>query len=453
MTNTTFNNRFQHAWNYALVIGIFIAMSPLAYADSFTDTQQDAATTINISNQSLAQSPSSTYQTNFSEAEIAQLVAPIALYPDALLSQVLMASTYPLEVVEAYRWSQANSGLQGDDAVIAAKQNTWDPSVLSLTAFPQVLSMMNQKLDWMQRLGSAFIGQQGQVLQVVQQLRQQAQVAGNLQSNDQVRVYAQAQMIMIEPTDPQFLYVPYYDPTIVYGAWTWNNYPPVVWNPWPGNYIRSSYSPSFYYGHAIVLRQGFFFGNCDWRRHQVNVVNINNYYYHNALTQHGVNVPQTLQQTPQAINPNRGFAWQHDPSHQFGISDQRMQPQVTPAQILPIPKINAVTTTAPVLRGVQALPSQSITQPIIHNTQGSAMDPNFIQNGSRPQSSIARMQPIQPQKPVQPQNMIPNQIIDRPRVAQFHSFENHASPINREPPHVQINQIKVAHPQQSAHHG
>lgn len=441
MTNTTFNNRFQHAWNYALVIGIFIAMSPLGHADSFTDTQQDAATTINISNQSLAQSPSSTYQTNFSEAEIAQLVAPIALYPDALLSQVLMASTYPLEVVEAYRWSQANSGLQGDDAVIAAKQNTWDPSVLSLTAFPQILSMMNQKLDWMQHLGSAFIGQQGQVLQVVQQLRQQAQVAGNLQSNDQLHVYAQAQTIMIEPTDPQFLYVPYYDPTIVYGAWAWNNYPPVVWDPWPGNYIRSSYSPSFYYSHAIALRQGFFFGNCDWHHHQVNVVNINNYYYRNALTQHMGNVPQ-------AINQNRGFAWQHDASHRFGISDQRVQPQIAPAQILPVPKISAAPSTATVLRTVQALPSQSNSQPMVHNAQASPMDQNFVQNGSRPQIPITRMQPVQPQ------NMIPNQIIDqRPRVAQFHSFENHASPINREPPHVQVNQIKVAHPQQSAHHG
>lgn len=452
MTRTIFNNKFQYSLGCVLSAGIFATLFPLAHADSFTDTQADATTTINISNQSLTQSPSSTYQTNLSDAEIARLVAPIALYPDALLSQVLMASTYPLEVVEAYRWSQANAGLQGDDAVIAAKQNAWDPSVLSLTAFPQILGMMNQKLDLMQQLGNAFVGQQSQVLMVVQQLRHQAQVAGNLQSNDQVHVYSQGQMIMIEPTSPQLVYVPYYDPTIVYGAWTWSNYPPVVWDPWPGSYIRSSYSPSFYYSRAIVLRQGFFFGNCDWHRHQVNVVNINNYYYRNALMQHTPNASQAIQQTPQAITQNGGFVWQHDAGHRFGMPDQRMQPQSvstqTPAQIVSVPQISNVITTSPALRTVQPQPLQAITQPVARNAPGSPIVPNFIQNGSKPQAAIAHMPSIQPQ------NMMPSQIMDqRPRVAQFHPVDNHTSPTNREPPHVQMNQIKIVRPQQNGHHG
>lgn len=449
MTNTIFNNRFQYALSCVLGAGIFATFSQLAHADPYADAAQNTAATVNITNQSLTQSQSSSaYQSNFSDAEIAQLVAPIALYPDALLSQVLMASTYPLQVVEAYRWSQANAGLQGDDAVTAAKQNAWDPSVLSLTAFPQILSMMNQKLDWMQQLGNAFVGQQAQVLMVVQQLRQQAQVAGNLQSNDQMHIYSQGQMIMIEPTSPQLLYVPYYDPTIVYGAWTWDNYPPVAWDPWPGNYIRSSFSPSFYYSHAIALRQGFFFGNCDWHRHQVNVVNINNYYYRNAL-QHTSNAPQTIQQTPQANMPNRGFVWQHDASYRFGMPNQRMQSQITSAQIVSVPQISNVTTTAPALRTVPPLPVQAITQPtIVHNVPGSPIVPNLMQNGSKLQVPIAHVPPIQPQ------NMLPSQIIDqRPRVAQFHPMDNRTSPINREPPHVQMNQIKIVHPQQNAHHG
>lgn len=452
MTNTIFNKRFQYVLGCALSAGIFSTLSPLALADPFTDTQPDAATTINITNQSMAQPQSVSYQTNFSDAEIAQLVAPVALYPDALLSQVLMASTYPLEVVEAYRWSQANAGLQGDDAVIAAKQNAWDPSVLSLTAFPQILGMMNQKLDWMQQLGNAFVGQQAQVLMVVQQLRQQAQVAGNLQSNDQVRVYSQGQMIMIEPTSPQLLYVPYYDPTIVYGAWTWNNYPPVVWDPWPGSYIRSSFSPSFYYSRAIVLRQGFFFGNCDWHHHQVNVVNINNYYYRNALMQHSSNAPQVIQHTPQAITQNRDFAWQHDAGHRFGMPDQRMQPQTvstqTPAQAVSVPQISNVTTTSPALRTAHPLPLQAITQPAASNSPSSPLVPNLIQNVSKPQAPIAHMSPIQPP------NIMPSQIMDqRPRLAQFHPVDIHTPSVNREPPHVQMNQIKIVRPQQNGHHG
>jgi hypothetical protein len=172
------------------------------------------------------------------QQELDQMLAPIALYPDSLLSQILMASTYPLEIVEATRWSTANPNLKDDDAVKAAAQNGWDPSVTSLIAFPQILTMMDDRLSWTERLGDAFLAQQAQVMDTVQSLRQKAYAAGNLKSTEQVRVEQQGQTIVIEPPNPQVVYVPYYDPRIVYGPWWWPGYPPVYWGPWPGHHGR-----------------------------------------------------------------------------------------------------------------------------------------------------------------------------------------------------------------------
>src|SRR6185369_13968960 len=117
--------------------------------------------------------------------QLDQMLAPIALYPDSLLSQILMASTYPLEIVEATRWSKANPNLNGDDAVKAAEQNGWDPSVTSLVAFPQILTMMDERLSWTERLGDGFLAQQAQMMDTVQALRQKAYAAGNLKSTEQ----------------------------------------------------------------------------------------------------------------------------------------------------------------------------------------------------------------------------------------------------------------------------
>lgn len=144
----------------------------------------------------------------FTQQELDQMLAPIALYPDSLLSQILMASTYPLEVIEAARWSKANPNLKGDQAVQAVAENTWDPSVKSLVAFPQILMMMDEKLNWMERLGDAFLSQQQAVMDTVQHLRQKASDAGNLTSNDQIRVDQQGPAIVVEPANPQVVYVP-----------------------------------------------------------------------------------------------------------------------------------------------------------------------------------------------------------------------------------------------------
>ena len=245
-------------------------------------------------------------QPAFSQQELDQMLAPIALYPDPLLSQILMASTYPLEVVEAARWSRANPNLRGDDAVRAAQQMDWDPSVKSLVAFPQILQMMDEKLDWTERLGDAFLAQESQVMDTVQSLRQRAYAAGNLRSNDQIRVEPEGQTIVVVPANPDIVYVPYYDPTVVYGPWWWYDYPPIFWAPWPGYY----YDSGFAWGFGITITAGFFFGDFDWHHHRVNVVNVNNYYFNRTV--HDERHP--------ARNVNRApGVWQHDPDHRRGV--------------------------------------------------------------------------------------------------------------------------------------
>ncbi len=205
----------------------------------------------------------------FTQPELDQMLAPIALYPDTLLSQILMASTYPLEVVEAARWSQANSKLKGEQAVQAVAQQAWDPSVKSLVAFPQVLMTMDEKLPWMERLGEAFLAQQPQVMDSVQQLRQKASAAGHLTSNEQIRVDQQGQTIAIQPATPQVVYVPYYNPMLMYGPWWWSAYPPVYWGPWPGYVYGPGFGMGFGWGLGIGIGPGpgpgFFFGGFNWQ--------------------------------------------------------------------------------------------------------------------------------------------------------------------------------------------
>ncbi|HLN40745.1 MAG TPA: DUF3300 domain-containing protein [Xanthobacteraceae bacterium] len=163
------------------------------------------------------------------------LVAPIALYPDALLSEILMAATYPLEVVEADRWASANKNLQGDALKAAIDKQNWDDSIKSLAATPDVLDMMSNKLDWTQQLGDAVLAQQPDVMDAIQRLRTKAQANNKLQSTSQQTVTTQQQdgrqYIYIAPTDPDELYVPYYDPSVVYGPWDYPDYPPYYWPP------------------------------------------------------------------------------------------------------------------------------------------------------------------------------------------------------------------------------
>ena len=266
----------------------------------------------------------------FNAEQLDQLAAPIALYPDPLVAQILMASTYPLEVVQAARFVKENQGLSGAKLDEALKNQTWDDSVKSLVAFPQVLDMMDTKLDWTQKLGDAFLAQQRELMDAVQRLRARAQASGNLKSTPEQTVtiepaaaapppaapappsqqvvvqQAPAQVITIQPTNPQVVYVPTYNPTVVYGAWPYPAYPPYAYYP-PG-YVAGAAMFSFAAGVAVGAA---LWGNCNWHGGDVNI-NANQY---NNFTK---NVNQTnVAQKRSEMQGNRQD-WQHNPEHRQG---------------------------------------------------------------------------------------------------------------------------------------
>ena len=168
----------------------------------------------------------------FKAEQLDQLLAPIALYPDALLAQILMAATYPLEIVKADRWLQdpAHANLQGDQLAAALEAEAWDPSVKSLVPFPRILRMMDGALDWTEQLGNAVMAQQADVMDAIQRLRHQAAAAGTLWSNAEQQVTTERQGIVIEPANPEFIYPPVYSPA-VYGPWPYPDYPPLDISP------------------------------------------------------------------------------------------------------------------------------------------------------------------------------------------------------------------------------
>ncbi len=240
----------------------------------------------------------------FKPEEIEALVAPIALYPDDLLSQVLMASTYPLEVVQAARWVKANPNVKGDAAIKAVDNQNWDVSVKSLVAFPQVLEPMNAKLDWTQKLGDAFLADQKSVLDAVQRLRQRAESSGNLKSTEQQKVIVEQTVIKVVPSDPQVIYVPAYNPTVVYGVWGYPAYPPYYWPPSPYYYPGAALARGFAWGVGIAAA-GAIYGNCNWRGGNVNV---------------NVNRATSIDRNYNRTNVGTGGNWQHDASHRKGVS-------------------------------------------------------------------------------------------------------------------------------------
>src|SRR6516225_2956568 len=249
--------------------------------------------------------------------QLEALVSPIALYPDSLLSNVLMASTYPLEVVQAERWLTRNKNLSGDGLKAAAGKPAWDDSVKALIATPPVLAMMNAELDWTQKLGDAVLAQQADVMSAIQRLRLRAQENGKLETTPQQRVTVQQQdnrrVVVIDQASDGMVYLPAYDPGVVYGAWPYAEYPPYYWG----------YPDSWGYGIAAgVLARGLWFGagyalgnwgsgawgwggRVNWgngnivrnwpRATPYNVTNINN------------------------IGNRIGNTWQHNPAHRRGV--------------------------------------------------------------------------------------------------------------------------------------
>jgi hypothetical protein len=189
-------------------------------------------------------------ESGYSQDELDQLLAPVALYPDQLLMQILIGATYPLEAVEAARFVQQNPDLHGDVLDQALLEKNWDPSIQSLAAYPQVLAMMNDNLEWTQRLGDAFLADQARVMDTVQSLRQKAMAAGNLQSTPQMSVTTQDDGIAIDTAQPDVVYVPVYNPLLIYGPWWAPAYPPWFWCPPPG----------YAYPFCPVYTVGFVFG-------------------------------------------------------------------------------------------------------------------------------------------------------------------------------------------------
>src|SRR5258707_15212022 len=181
-----------------------------------------------------------------SAQELQQLVAPIALYPDALVAQVLAASTYPTQIVEAERWLQRHSDVKGDKLAKEVDKQDWDPSVKAMAQFPSVLENMDKNLSWTSSLGDAYANQPQDVTDAVQAMREQARKAGHLDSNEQEQVTTRGNTIIIEPANPEVVYVPAYDPWLVYGA-------PIV--AYPGWYAV----PGIFWG-GVGLSFGIGFG-------------------------------------------------------------------------------------------------------------------------------------------------------------------------------------------------
>jgi len=247
----------------------------------------------------------------FRPEEIDQIVAPIALYPDNLLAQTLAASTYPLEIVQAARFVQQNKELKGEKLMAAAKDKDWDPSVKAMLEFPDVLVMMNEKLEWTEKLGNAFLSQQKDVMASVQRLRKKAQESGNLKTTKEQKVIVEEQtkVIVIESANPQVVYVPTYNPTVVYGAWPYPAYPP--YPVYPPGYVAGAALFSFGVGVAVgAAASGYGGWGCGWGNNEVDV-NVNK---QNTFTQNNYNNSQKYQKKEGSKNQN----WQHNPEHRKG---------------------------------------------------------------------------------------------------------------------------------------
>jgi uncharacterized protein DUF3300 len=266
----------------------------------------------------------------FKPEELEQIVAPIALYPDPLVAQTMMASTYPLEVIQAARLMKSKPGLKDTALNEELKKYEWDDSVKSLCSFPQVLELMNEKIDWMQKLGDAFLGQRKETMDAIQRLRGKAQAQGNLKSNEQQKVIvenappapppqpgqpapeqpAQQTIIKIEPANPQVVYVPSYNPTVVYGAWP-PAYPPYY--PYPPGYAWGAAAVSFGVGMAVGAAV---WGGCNWGGGDVDIdVNKNNNFTSNV--NRGDRATQIKNERGQGGQGGRQN-FQHNPEHRKG---------------------------------------------------------------------------------------------------------------------------------------
>lgn len=275
---------------------------------------------------------------SFSEAELQQLLAPVALHPDSVLSNILIAATYPLEVVQAARWTRDNPGLDGEEAIAAVQDRDWDPSVKALVAFPDVLARMDSDLDWMQRVGDAFMFQEALVMDTIQDLRDRAYAAGNLRTNDHVRVVREPRSIAIEPVRREVVYVPYYDTRVVYGPWWQPAYPPVYWSH-PRGY-RSSVA--FHWSRPVYVSPSFYYSSFFWPQRHIVVINAHRHpprrWHHTPRRRppvyHDTNRPRRDAHREWADGRRETFPrGLRGPSRQVRTPGTLQRPQVRPHQV------------------------------------------------------------------------------------------------------------------------
>ena len=284
----------------------------------------------------------------YSAAQIDQWVAPIALYPDSLLSQILMASTYPANVIQAAQWSKDNPKMQGDAAIQAVAGQPWDPSVKSLVAFPQLMSLMGENPPWVQSLGDAFLAQPKDVMDSVQRLRALAQQTGALQSTPQQTVTTVTKaapaktvtsesttssttmtattsptIIKIESADPQVVYVPTYNPTTVYGTWPNTAYPPTYLPPTPGEQFGNSFVNGLGFSLGVATTYAIFSNidwddDDDWDHHHHDDWDNHGGYNRNGDNNININVDNFNKISGQRLtDANRN--WQHNPAYREGV--------------------------------------------------------------------------------------------------------------------------------------
>ncbi|URM26249.1 DUF3300 domain-containing protein [Pseudomonas frederiksbergensis] len=303
-------------------IPLFYAVSAVLFLSGASCLAQSLDATVTANAADTAPVTAAAKDAVFTQEQLDQMLAPIALYPDPLLAQVLMATTYPGEVTEAVTWSKAHPDAKGDDAVKQVASQPWDPSVQALVAFPQVLATLGQDPVWVQRLGDAFLAQPDDVMGGVQRLRHQAQAAGNLQSNQYQNVTVQAvaapapapapaatapapasstSTIIIQPSDPQVVYVPSYNPTTTYGTWPYPASPPVYYPPPPAYYPGSALMAGLAFGTGVAI-VGALWGECDWGNNDIDI-DVDRY--------NNINVNNR-------INDNQN-KWQHNAAHRDGV--------------------------------------------------------------------------------------------------------------------------------------
>lgn len=275
----------------AILCAFLIAPGDAAWAAAFTENRPDVTNDID---------------TRLSPQELDSLVAPVALYPDSLLSQALVASTYPLEIVQLQQWMEQNKNLKGKALSDAAMKQPWDPSVQAMVMFPDMLKQLAGNIKWTTDLGNAFLAQKNEVMDAVQRMRFRAKDNGNLTTTEQQKVETTVienkETIVIQPANPEVIYVPSYNPTVVYGAPAYP-YPPIAYPP-PG-YYAAGMAVSFGVGMMVGAAWGGGGWGCGWGHNDI-YINNNNTFIRNTNVQGGNRL--------YAKNSGNN-TWQHNPQH------------------------------------------------------------------------------------------------------------------------------------------